>query len=168
MFIQRRGRGGYLRRCAAGNDPTSSLYPFYHSIVTDDTILLRNEVEDLFNRSSWAVRDIPDPKDEHAQRYATLAVLPALMIRPFNRLISRGLPRDSPVSILESEEAESRARPIILEELPAWTERVPKLEVPRKIPDADGKSVTGPEDEKACKEFLDKGISIAKPHIYFV
>lgn len=166
MSIWRRGGKGYLRRGAADDTPLSSLYRLYHFIVTDDTIELRNELEFFFNKDLWAVCDIPDPHDMHPERYAILAVMPALMVRAFNRLIERGLPRNSPAIILDFEEL--ARQPKILEKVPPWTYDVPKLEPPLKIPNANGEFVHGPDDPNACKEFLDKGILIEEPHIYFV
>ena len=155
-----------MRRGAPEDTPLASLYRLYHFIVTDDNISMRNELEFFFNRADWPVQDIPDPRDDNPQRYAILAVIPFLMVRAFNRLIAKGLPRDSGPIISDFEAL--AARPRVLEVVPAWTYKVSCLEEPFKIPNEHGVFLTGPEDPTSCKEFLDKNIWIEEPHIYFV
>jgi hypothetical protein len=58
-------------------------------------VQFRNEIEYFWNQKSWAVQAIPDPKDPDPVRYAILAVLTDQMVRAFNHLIERGLPRDA-------------------------------------------------------------------------
>ena len=164
--IWRPGGAGHLRRGAVKDTPLSSLYRLYHFIVTDDTLELRDELEFFFNKADWAVKDIPDPQDGNQQRYAILAVMTALMVRAFNRLIAKGLPRNSPAIIYDFEALAEQPR--VLEEVPSWSHKVPDLDTPLKIPNEEGELVEGPEDPKACKEFMEKGIWIEEPHIYFI
>ena len=109
---------------------------------------------------------IPDPEDIDAQRYAILAVLTALMCRAFNRLIEKGLPRDAPPIVSDWDAL--AAQPRIPEEMPQWDKEVPKLSTRLDIPDEKDVFLDGPDDPKACKEFLEKNILIEEPHIYFV
>jgi hypothetical protein len=127
---------------------------------------LRNELEFFFNKYEWPVSELPDPQDDNPQRYAVLAVLPALMVRAFNRLIAKGLPRDSGPIISDFEEL--AARPRILEAAPSWPHSVPRLNTPLKVPNKQGIFIEGPADPESCKEFLEKNIWIEEPHIYFV
>lgn len=161
--IWRRGGAGYGKRNSPIDTPLSSLYSLYHFIVTDDTIELRNELEFFFNKAKWAVKAIPDLKDTNPQRYAILAVLTALMCRAFNRLIAKGLPRDAPPIVSDWERL--AAQPRILEEVPQWAKEV---QTRLDIPDEKDMFLDGPDDPKACKEFLAKNILIEEPHIYFV
>ena len=154
--IRQPGGGGYLQRDAPKDNLLSSLYRLYFFITTDDTIGLRNELEFFFNKAEWAVNEIPDPQDTNPQRYAILAVMPALMVRAFNRLISKGLPRNAP-AIIDDFEALAE-QPRVLEEVPAWVHKVPKLDTPLSIPNEKDVFVEGPEDPSACREFLEKGI----------
>lgn len=164
--IWRPGGGGYLKRNSPTDMPLSSLYRLYHFIVTDDTIELRNELEYFFNKAEWPVNAIPDPEDSDAQRYVILAVLTELMCRAFNRLIDKGLPRDAPPIVSDWDAL--AAQPRIREEVPQWAKEVPKLDTRLEIPDENDVVLDGPDDPKACKEFLAKNILIEEPHIYFV
>lgn len=164
-FWRRRG-AGHLNRGSEDDMPLDSLYRLYQFITIDDTIELRNEIEYFFNREDWPVKDIPDPQDSHEQRYAILAVLPRLLVRAFNRLIEKGLPRDAPPIIVDFDELAQRPR--ILEEPPSWAESVPSLSEPLKLPNAAGAYIEGPDDPTANNEFLDKNIWVEEPHIYFV
>lgn len=146
--------------------PTASLYRMYTDIVDDFTIELRNELEYFFNRSDWSVSAIPDPQDPNPARYAILSVLPHLLVPAFNRLISRGLPRDAPAIIVDFEEQEKRPR--ILEEVPAWCERVPPMDHTLVIPSEAGKVLTDKNDELASPEFLVKNILAFKHHTFFI
>jgi hypothetical protein len=150
------GGAGYLKQGTPDDNPLSSLYRLYHFIVTDDTIDLREELEFFFNKSEWAVKGIPDPRDTNSQRYLILAVMTALMVRAFNRLILKGLPRNAPPIVVDFEALAERPR--IPEEVPAWALRVPSLDSPLKIPNQQGLFIEGLGDPTACKEFIDRGI----------
>jgi len=145
--IWRRGGAGYLKRGAAKDSPISSLYRLYHFVVIDDNIELRNELEFFFNKADWPVNEIPDPQDKNPKRYAILAVMTALMVRAFNRLIDKGLPRNSPAIIMDPEVLAEQ--PKILEEVPSWAFSVPNLETPFSIPNEKGEFLEGPGDLKA-------------------
>jgi hypothetical protein len=164
--IWRQGGAGYNKRGSKGDDSLSSLYRLYHFVIIDDTIELRNELEFFFNKADWAVNQIPDPQDTNVERYVILAVLTSLIIRAFNRLIAKGLPRDAPAILVDFEALAER--PKVLETVPSWAAKVAPLETPLKIPNDKGEYVEGPDDVKACKEFMEKGIWIEEPHIYFV
>jgi hypothetical protein len=90
----------------------------------------------------------------------------ALMVRAFNRLILKGLPRNAPPIVVDFETLAEQPR--IPEEIPTWAEKVPSLDAPLKIPNQEGAFIEGPEDPTACKEFMERGIWIEEPHIYFV
>ncbi|EYE99291.1 uncharacterized protein EURHEDRAFT_399565 [Aspergillus ruber CBS 135680] len=75
--------------------PTASSYRMYEYIVTGFVTELRDEIEYFYNQL-WTVSEIPDPKDKNPERYAVVAALPYHLVRAFNRLAERGLPRASP------------------------------------------------------------------------
>lgn len=81
-----------------GLTPTASLYRMYEYLVTGYITGLRTEIEFFFNQPSRAVSAIPDPKDPDPERSAVLAALPYYLVIAFNRLIERGLPRNSPAN----------------------------------------------------------------------
>lgn len=148
-----------------GENPLASLYRMYEYLVLGYNIGLRTEIEWFFNHADWAVCDIPDPRDADAARYAILAVMPEFLCAAFNRLIERGLPRGSPAIISDEVEDELKSRPIILETLPAWAAKVPKLEQSLVIPNVDG---TTPTAEARSPEFLERNIIVKQPHVMFV
>lgn len=137
----------------------------YEYLVSGYTIGLRSEIEFFFNKSSWAVADIPDPKDPDPERYAVLAILPFYMVTAFNRLIERGLPRDSPFIISPAMEDELKSRPIVLEKEPEWVAGVKKLEKTLVIPDSDGNV---PNEESRSARFHEMNILAEEPHVLFV
>jgi hypothetical protein len=148
-----------------GATPTASLYRMYEYLVVGYNTGLRTEIEFFFNHPSWAVAAIPDPAEPDPARYAILAALPHYLVRAFNRLIQRGLPRGSPAIIGPKEEEELRSRPIILEEEPPWAAKVPALAQTLVIPDPDGN-----EPGEDCRSFrlLEMNIVAEEPHVLFV
>jgi hypothetical protein len=52
--------------------------------------------------------------------------------------------------------------------VPQWATEVSELETRLDIPNEKDIFLDGPDDPKACKEFLVKNIVIEEPHIYFV
>ena len=96
--------------------PLGSLYRMYEYVVYDHVLGLRTEIEFFFNHSHWKVAKIPDPVDSDPKRYAIISVIPHLLVKAFNRLIERGLPRDAPAIIMGDEHFDELAdRPRILE-----------------------------------------------------
>lgn len=148
-----------------GVTPLASLHRMYEYLVAGFTNGLRTEIEFFFNRASWAVADIPDPQDPDPERYAVLAVLPSHLVRAFNRLIERGLPRDSPRILTKEIEEELEARPVVLEREPSWVARVSRLERPLVIPTPDGDE---PKEEFRHARYLEMNIIAEEPHILFV
>lgn len=137
----------------------------YEYLVSGYTIGLRSEIEFFFNKPAWAVADIPDPQDTDLERYAVLAVLPHYMCNAFNRLIERGLPRDSPFIITTAMEDELKSRPIVLEEEQSWVARVKRLDKTLIIPDACGNV---PTEKARSARFLDMNIIAEEPLVMFV
>lgn len=121
-----------------GNTPLAALYRMYEYFVSGYRIGLRSEIEFFFNKPAWAVADTPDPNDPDPERYAVLAVLPYYMVKAFNRLIQRGLPRGSPFIISTTMEDELKSRPIILEKAPSWVVGVTRLQKALVLPDGYG------------------------------
>ena len=152
--------------------PMESLYRMYGYLVAGCTIGLRNEIEDFFNQSTWAVSDIPDPRDHgeaDPERHAILAVLLYYLVWAFNRLIERGLPLDSPAMITSVEmEEELRSREIVREEVPRWVKDVPRLERTLMIPPPGAVSGEIPEEASRSKRFLEMNIIVEEPHVLFV
>lgn len=149
-----------------GITPLASLYRMYEYLVAGYTVGLRTEIELFFNQPSWAVAHIPDPQDPDPERYAILAVIPSYLVTAFNRLIKRGLPRDSPAIIVSREvEDELMSRPIVLEQEPGWTTKVPTLEKTLVIPDKEGNE---PEEQYQSDRFMAMNIIMEEPHVLFV
>ncbi|KAI5919455.1 hypothetical protein F4810DRAFT_505152 [Camillea tinctor] len=148
-----------------GRTPTASLYRMYEYFVVGYTVGLRTEIEFFFNQPTWAVAAIPDPDDADPQRYAILCVLPHYLVKAFNRLIERGLPRGSPAIIAgDDAEDELRNRAIVLEEEPAWAAKVPPLLERLIIPTLGGEPAEGSRSER----FLSMNIIAEEPHVLFV
>ncbi|KAK6824803.1 hypothetical protein PG995_015594 [Apiospora arundinis] len=107
-----------------------------------------------------------DHEADDPRRYAILSVLPSYLVKAFNRLIERGLPRDSPMIIAGDEvERELRERPVVLEEIPDWVTRVPPLSERLVIPNEDGEE---PLEQHRSQWFLAKNIMVEEPHVLFV
>jgi hypothetical protein len=83
------------------------------------------------------------------------------LIAAFNRLIERGLPRSNPGIIISDEmEEELKSRPVALEKLPSWVEKVPKLSEALVIPNTDG---SVPEERLLSPHFLSMNIMVERP-----
>ncbi|KAM0557118.1 hypothetical protein ACHAPJ_005381 [Fusarium lateritium] len=159
---QRQGKPALTK----GKNPNASLYRMYEYLVTGYTAGLRSEIEYFFNQPTWSVKAIPDPEDTNPARYAILAVLTHYLIKAFNRLIERGLPRGCPAIITgAAAEAELRTRKVVLEQQPSWVKYVPRLNKSLTIPNSSGET---PEDAIQSVEFLAMNIIIAEPHVSFV
>ncbi|KAK4149397.1 hypothetical protein C8A00DRAFT_38004 [Chaetomidium leptoderma] len=150
--------------------PLYALYRFYEFVVLDNVTNYRNCLEAFWRQKGWPVDGIPDPEDPDPERYAFLAGCTFLMARAFNARVKLGLDRNMP-SLLIPEEAEAlRNRPHHLrnyEKVPEWAEKVAPLEELLVVPTHEGEVLTGKEDKRADPDFLDKGILLWTPHIFF-
>lgn len=152
--------------------PSASFYRLYQLFVVDWTIQFRNELEYFWNRASWALADLPDPglgdnelpENEAKLRKAVMAGLTRIMKLAYNRLISKGLPRNAPTIVMDWEEL--KARPRVLEEIPTWAKEMEKLDPVVELPDAKGELLGA--DEPGDEEFAVYGIKVATPHWVFV
>lgn len=150
--------------------PLYALYRLYEYFVVDHVTGYRNQLEYFWRQRSWAVRDIPDPKDEDPTRYAFLACVPALLVRSFNERIKLGLARDTPAIISPEEAEELRTRPESsksYDELPEWTKNVPALSETLVMPSHDDIMMEGFDDPRASDWFKPKNILTWGPHIHF-
>ncbi|OTB04341.1 hypothetical protein M426DRAFT_22962 [Hypoxylon sp. CI-4A] len=152
--------------------PLAALYRIYEHIVLDQHIEIRNEIETFWYHATWAVCDIPDPKDPDPERYACLACIPALLCLAFNKRIGLGLPRNAPPIFTRDMLNEWRAQERQYEEQPSWVQAVPRLPEVLAIPHWDnGKRdfvpLGGFEQTNASPEFARKNILIWQPHIHF-
>ena len=123
-----RARKYRVPKGVTADTPLYALYRLYEFLVVDHVTGYRNQLEFFWKRRSWAVRDIPDPKDEDPARYTFLACVPALIVSSFNERIKLGLARDTPAIISPEEAEELRTTPESskrYEELPEWTKRCP-------------------------------------------
>jgi hypothetical protein len=156
--------------------PAASFYRLYQFLVIDWTIQFRNELEYFWGQAAWALAALPDPGPDVAEdsensdseamvRKAVMAGLTRIMARAYNRLISEGLPRDTPPMVDDWEEL--RARPRVLEQIPKWAEEMGAVMPVIEIPDAEGK-VLGEGEEGVSEDFARYGIMIAEPHWVFV
>lgn len=134
----------------------------YEYIVLDYNSGLRSEIQNFFNHPHWAISDIPDPQDPDPARYAFLATIPHFLVEAFNRLIRQGLSRD-----VRAYEAGRRRRRqmMVLEELPPWTDNVPRLEEMVVIPRSDGSE---PNEGSRSPRFFMMGLVVEKPSVFFV
>ncbi|KAH8592067.1 hypothetical protein B0O99DRAFT_654154 [Bisporella sp. PMI_857] len=157
------------QRWPEGEDDNSlyALYRLYEELMLNNRFNLRNEIEYFWNRHQWAVKDIPDPKDDDAERYAFLAGIPHLLVEAFNRNIGRGLPRDAPSVIADEEWDELNSREEIFEELPLWVSEVSALPEMLIIPRHNEVLKTF-DDERASPGFKEKNILLPHPHIHFI
>ncbi|KAL8924205.1 MAG: hypothetical protein Q9208_004169 [Pyrenodesmia sp. 3 TL-2023] len=150
--------------------PLFCLYRLYEFIVIDDVTGYRNTIEYFCRKRTWAVRDIPDPKDGDPTRYAFLACLPALLKSAFNERIKLGIVRDIP-AIMSADQAEAyRTAPEsskTYEEEPQWTEGVEPLKETLFVSSHDGVIMEGFDDPRASRYFKPKNILIWGPHIHF-
>lgn len=167
MIENREKRAGQVA-FAKGRTPTATLYRMYEYLVVGYEFGLRSEIQFCFNQPKprWAVSAIPDPADPDPARYAVLAALPHYLVKAFNWLIERGLPRGSPAIISGEEEMDAlKAQPVVLEEVPAWVAKVPPLAERLVIPTPSGDEVP----ESAWSEhFLEKNIVVQEPSVIFV
>lgn len=153
--------------------PLRALYRIYEHLVLDQHIEMRNELEYFWYRNSWAVQDIPDPRDPDPERYACLACIPKLLCLAFNKRIGMGLPRDAPPIFTGDMMDEWKAREPKFEDAPLWVAGVPRVREILIIPHWDNDrrdfvGLDGFEDRRASAEFADKNILIWQPHIHFI
>jgi len=150
-----------------------ALYRLYESILTDNTIWMRNEIEDFFNHgeSEWAISRIPGPEDTDPTRYGVVSCIPELLKLAFDEKTRICGPVRGYPSILTEEQMEElralRETNTAWEELPEWCERVLALDVPLKIPYNGGKVVESSDAQGIFPPFK-KNILLLTPHIYFV
>ncbi|KAF8156934.1 hypothetical protein B0H34DRAFT_479030 [Crassisporium funariophilum] len=153
--------------------PSASFYRLYQFFVVDWTIQFRNELDYFWGQASWPLSDLPDPdleegdrvlSEEAKLRKAVMAGLTRIMALAYNRLISKGLPRDAPAIVDDWEEL--KARPRVLEKIPRWAEEMGKIEPQVDLPDKEGKVLE--EGEEGDEEFARYGIRVATPHWVFV
>ncbi|KAF8068949.1 hypothetical protein FPV67DRAFT_1097997 [Lyophyllum atratum] len=153
--------------------PSASFNRLYQFFVVDWTIQFRNELEYFWGQASWPLADLPDPDPEHGDqelpeevklRKAVMAGLTRIMALAYNRLISKGLPRDAPAVVEDWDELKSRPR--VLERIPRWAEELGKIEPEVDLPDKDGKVLE--EGEEGDEEFAEYGIRVVTPHWVFV
>lgn len=155
---------------APADTPLYALYRLYEFLVADDVTGYRNTIEYFCKQRTWAVYDIPDPKDEDPSRYAFLACVPSLLVSAFNERIKLGLVRDIPANMSPEQAEEYRTAPEsskTYEREPEWTKAVPPLEETLFMPSHDGVIMEGSNDPRVSKFFLAKNILIWGPHIHF-
>ncbi len=80
-------------KSAPNDTPLYALYRLYEFLVVDDVTGYRNTPEYFCKQRTWAVCDVPDPKDQDPSRYAFLACIPSLLVSAFDQA---GLVRDIP------------------------------------------------------------------------
>ena len=167
-------RRRFLPHPGPEDTPLFTLYRLYENIVLDRNNGLRNEIEYFWRKRSWAVNDIPDPKDDDAARYAILACITHLLVEAFNRNIGLGLPRDAPAMMTNDMLDEMRTREKKYERVPGWVMEVPPLaetlRLPhhRRIDEDEFDVIEDIDDERASTPFKEKNVLIWKPHIMFI
>lgn len=137
----------------------------YEYIVTSFVTELRNEIEYFYNQP-WTVSKIPDPKDTDPERHAILAMIPHYLMKAFNRMAERRLPRGSPAIITSREmEEELMSREIVRKEVPGWVKRMPRLEKTLVIPTDDGEV---PDEESKSERFWEMNTIAHELFVLFV
>ncbi|KAF9495714.1 hypothetical protein BDN71DRAFT_1390971 [Pleurotus eryngii] len=145
--------------------PSASFYRLYQFLVIDWTVQFRNELEYFWGQASWALADLPDPDPSPKLRKVVMAGLTRIMEQAYNRLISRGLPRDAPAVVQDWDEL--KARPRILETIPKWAEdlAMTPMDPVVELPDRFGAI---PNEKEVPESFARYGVRIAEPHWVFV
>ncbi|KAI0056071.1 hypothetical protein BV25DRAFT_1894624 [Artomyces pyxidatus] len=126
------------------DSPLASFYRLYEYFVIHEPVAFRNEIQYFWRRHEWPGCNVPDPHDPDPLRYALFAALTEILITSFNMQINRGLPRDVPKLLHESEFEAIRARPRIFDVQLAWALQVPPLQKTVFLRDARG---TKPAEE---------------------
>ncbi|KAF7510961.1 hypothetical protein GJ744_005507 [Endocarpon pusillum] len=161
----------FYPRQRQSDTPLATIYRIYVAILGGRHLALRNEVEYFWNQRQWRVCDIPEPPlsivTDREQR-AVLATIPYLLVKAFNRLINRGLPRDAPAIIHDELMARLKLRPKVFEKVPKWAESVQPLDKPLVIPDSRGAAPKGPGDSDVDSEMRRKNILVFTLPVLFV
>lgn len=151
--------------------PLASLYRIYVAILAGRHLVLRDEIEHFWNQHQWRVCDIPEPPAAVAkgrEQRAVLATIPYLLVKAFNRLIERGLPRDAPPIIHDELWVELKSRPRLYERPPRWAELVEPLDRPLVIPDSRGAAPRDGRDRDVDAEMSRKNILTFTLPVFFV
>ncbi len=77
--------------------PERTLYRIYEAVCARDGDLIASEAQYFWGRTSWATADIPDPRCEDEEQYATMAAAAEALVECFNWRIQMGLRRDAPL-----------------------------------------------------------------------
>ena len=101
-------------------------------------------------------------------RHAILALIPALLVKAFDRNISLGLPRNAPAIISQDGELGTKRRPRFLEREPVGFKQVPALAQALVLPSEEGKILENKNDDQTSLDFLRKKILVGAPHIYII
>ena len=154
------------------NEPLAALYRIYEHLILDQHLEIRNELEAFWYRHTWAVGDMPDPRDPDPERYACVSCIPALMCLAFNRRIELGLPRDAPPIFTRDMLDRWRGRERRYEREPSWVLTVPPVTTTLAIPHWDNEqrdfvTLETFDDLRASAEFAKKNVLIWQPHIHF-
>ncbi|RMJ17440.1 hypothetical protein CDV36_002862 [Fusarium kuroshium] len=147
-----------------------ALYRLYEFVLLDKVLDYRNALEAFWRQKTWAVKEIPDPKDDDPARYAFFAGCTYLLARSFNARVKLGLRRDMASLITPEEAEEARKVPDHLrpyESVPDWAANVPALATMLVIPTHDGAYLKDENDARADEDFLAKNILLWTPHIHF-
>jgi hypothetical protein len=109
----------------------ASLYRMSEFLCADESNQLMLEMQYFWNHPSWTLHQLPDPRDDDAERYAILASLVESLVLAFNYRLKLGLRRD------KSHRGSDLRSQIIPETCPSWTTRVTKLDRPLVLYEED-------------------------------
>ncbi|KAI3116232.1 hypothetical protein CBS147333_842 [Penicillium roqueforti] len=128
--------------------PLFSLYRLYESLVLNDNIGLRNEIEYFC--------------------YAVLSAIPALLVESFNQRIELGLPRKADPIMSREEMEQYQKEDRIFESAPEWTDQVARLEDTLVILHDNEEILGSFDDKRASEQLAAKNILHWQPHIHLI
>ncbi|KAI9688612.1 MAG: hypothetical protein M1820_010232 [Bogoriella megaspora] len=150
----------------SGDTPLAALYRMYEFFLLADTVRLREEIEDFYERSKWPIHKIPDPMDADPERYAVLSVMTCMLMLAVNDKVRHGVPRGGLGVLYSQEQIQRYRRHAKFERQPTWALKVPPLKHVLQIPTAYGQV---PKSLKnADHDFWMKNILCYTPHVYFI
>lgn len=157
----------YYHRWTQHDTPLASVYRIYIALLSGQEPTIRNEIEHFWNQDQWTLSAIPEPTIQDSESRAVLAAITYLLVKAFNRLIERGMPRDAPAIMSQRMMEEMESRPKKLEQPPKWARDVHPLTQQLLIPDSRGAVPRDSQDLNVDTEMLKKNIITLTVPVFF-